>query len=46
MLGFFEEFKPKFVRHYLEGATLVKDAVTQYANDVRDASFPSEKEEY
>ncbi|MBP7769828.1 MAG: 3-methyl-2-oxobutanoate hydroxymethyltransferase [Aliarcobacter sp.] len=46
MLGFFEEFKPKFVRHYLNGATLVKEAVNQYRSDVQDSSFPSEKEEY
>ena len=46
MLGFFEEFKPKFVRHYLDGASLVKNAVNQYRNDVQDSSFPSEKEEY
>jgi 3-methyl-2-oxobutanoate hydroxymethyltransferase len=46
MLGFFEEFKPKFVRHYLNGASLVKDAVNQYRNDVQDSSFPSKEEEY
>ena len=46
MLGFFEEFKPKFVRHYLKGAQLVKDAVNQYRSDVQDKSFPSQKEEY
>ena len=46
MLGFFEEFKPKFVRHYLNGAKLVKEAVSQYKADVQDASFPSSKEEY
>ena len=46
MLGFFEAFKPKFVRHYLDGATLVKEAVNQYRNDVQDASFPSKEEEY
>ena len=46
MLGFFEEFKPKFVRHYLDGASLVKNAVNQYRNDVQDSSFPSKKEEY
>jgi 3-methyl-2-oxobutanoate hydroxymethyltransferase len=46
MLGFFEDFKPKFVRHYLDGASLVKDAVNQYRNDVQDASFPSKTEEY
>ena len=46
MLGFFEEFKPKFVRHYMQGASLVKEAVNQYRNDVQDSSFPSKKEEY
>lgn len=46
MLGFFEEFKPKFVRHYLDGAKLVKEAVNQYRNDVQDTSFPSKQEEY
>ncbi len=46
MLGFFEDFKPKFVRHYLNGAQLVKDAVNQYREDVQDKSFPSKDEEY
>ena len=46
MLGFFEDFKPKFVRHYLNGADLVKEAVNQYRNDVQDSSFPSAEEEY
>ncbi|AXX87933.1 3-methyl-2-oxobutanoate hydroxymethyltransferase [Malaciobacter marinus] len=46
MLGFFNEFKPKFVRRYLDGATLVKDAVLQYRNDVQTTQFPSKDEEY
>ncbi len=46
MLGLFEDFKPKFVRHYLDGATLVKEAVNQYRSDVQDFSFPSKEEEY
>ena len=46
MLGFFEEFKPKFVRHYLNGASLVKEAVNQYRCDVQNSSFPSKEEEY
>jgi len=46
MLGFFESFKPKFVRHYLDGANLVKEAVNQYRSDVQDSSFPSKEEEY
>ncbi len=46
MLGFFEEFKPKFVRHYLDGAKLVKDAVKQYKSDVQNKTFPGKEEEY
>lgn len=46
MLGFFEDFKPKFVRHYMNGATQVKEAVNQYRADVQDTSFPDKKEEY
>ena len=46
MLGLFEEFKPKFVRHYLDGASLVKEAVNQYVSDVQDTTFPSKEEEY
>ena len=46
MLGLFSEFKPKFVRHYMQGASLVRDAVNQYRNDVQDSSFPSREEEY
>jgi len=46
MLGFFEEFKPKFVRRYLNGAEVVKEAVKKYVEDVRSGSFPSEGEIY
>lgn len=46
MLGFFEEFKPKFVRRYLDGAKLVKEAVLQYRDDVQTQNFPSIDEEY
>ena len=46
MLGFFESFKPKFVRHYLNGAELVKEAVNQYRTDVQNQTFPSSQEEY
>ena len=43
MLGFFEDFKPKFVKRYLNGATLVKEAVQKYANEVRDKKFPTKE---
>ena len=43
MLGLFEEFTPKFVKQYLDGATLVKNAVATYAQEVISREFPSEK---
>ncbi|MDB4257448.1 3-methyl-2-oxobutanoate hydroxymethyltransferase [Arcobacteraceae bacterium] len=46
MLGFFNEFKPKFVRKYLDGADLVKQSVKKYANDVTTKKFPSNDEIY
>jgi 3-methyl-2-oxobutanoate hydroxymethyltransferase len=46
MLGFFEEFTPKFVKKYLDGASLVKDAVKKYADEVGKREFPSEKHIY
>jgi 3-methyl-2-oxobutanoate hydroxymethyltransferase len=46
MLGFFEEFKPKFVRRYLNGAEIVRDAVKKYVEDVNNGKFPSYEEIY
>ena len=46
LLGLFRDFKPKFARRYLDGSTLIRDALQRYAADVRDGSFPSPDEEY
>ena len=46
MLGFFDEFKPKFVKRYLGGANLVRTAVEVYARAVREKTFPSNEFEY
>ena len=43
MLGFFEDFKPKFVKRYLDGADIVRKSVQSYANDVKGKIFPSEE---
>jgi 3-methyl-2-oxobutanoate hydroxymethyltransferase len=37
---------PKFVRTYLDGAALVRDALVSYRDDVRAGTFPSEAESY
>ncbi len=46
MLGFFDSFKPKFVREYLNGKELVQKAIKQYADDVKNGVFPNELESY
>jgi 3-methyl-2-oxobutanoate hydroxymethyltransferase len=46
MLGLFEKFTPKFVKKYLDGASLVKDAVGRYAKEVQQREFPSEIHTY
>ena len=46
MLGLFEEFTPKFVKKYLNGAELVKEAVGHYAEEVKTREFPDEIHTY
>ena len=46
MLGFSTDFKPKFVRTYMNGAELIKDAVNQFAADVHSKAFPGAAETY
>ena len=44
MLGLFEDFTPKFVKKYIDGASLVKSAVQNYSDEVKNREFP--KKEY
>ena len=46
MLGLFEAFTPKFVKKYLDGATLVKEAVSQYKNEIETKDFPASEHTY
>jgi len=46
VLGFSTDFKPKFVRTYLNGADLIKNAINQFAADVHAGAFPSAIETY
>lgn len=46
MLGINTEFKPRFLRQYLNLAEQINTAVQQYIKDIRDGSFPNEKEQY
>lgn len=46
MLGINTEFKPRFLRQYLNAHDLVTGAVQQYIKDVKSSDFPNEKEQY
>jgi 3-methyl-2-oxobutanoate hydroxymethyltransferase len=46
MLGINNEFKPRFLRQYLNLQELVTGAVKQYISDTKSGSFPSPGESY
>ena len=46
MLGITTEFKPRFLRQYLNLNETITQAVQQYITDVRDGEFPNETEQY
>jgi 3-methyl-2-oxobutanoate hydroxymethyltransferase len=46
MLGINTEFKPRFLRSYLNLAEQVTGAVKQYITDVKNKDFPNESEQY
>jgi 3-methyl-2-oxobutanoate hydroxymethyltransferase len=46
LLGLNTEFKPKFVRTYLNAGEQIKCALNQFAKDVSESNFPNENESY
>ncbi len=46
LLGLAGDFKPKFLRRYLNGGELITNAVNAYASDTRSGAFPSRQEAY
>ncbi len=46
LLGMNNQFSPKFLRKYLNGYDIIKDALNNYNNDVKEVSFPSDKESF
>ena len=46
LLGMNADFKPRFVKKYMDGNQMIKDALTVYDNEVKSKMFPSEKESY
>jgi 3-methyl-2-oxobutanoate hydroxymethyltransferase len=46
MLGINTEFKPRFLRQYLNMHSQITGAVQHYIKDVKDKNFPNEQEQY
>ena len=46
MIGMTHEFNPRFLRRYLDLYTEMKNAFTQYSNDVKSGDFPNDSEQY
>jgi len=46
MLGLQPDFRPRFLRTWLDGADLVRDAVDRFDRDVKDGRYPSDEESY
>ena len=46
LLGLFEDFKPKFVKKYIQLAPVIKQAIQEYKTEVVNNNFPSEEYSY
>lgn len=46
MLGMTKGFNPRFLRRYVDLNTVMTDAIGQYITDVKEGTFPNEKESY
>jgi 3-methyl-2-oxobutanoate hydroxymethyltransferase len=46
MFGFYEEFKPKFVKRYMQGAKLIREALNEYVSEVKEQKFPNDEFSY
>jgi 3-methyl-2-oxobutanoate hydroxymethyltransferase len=46
MLGINTEFKPRFLRRYLNMDEQITGAIKQYIIDVKSRDFPNEQESY
>lgn len=46
LLGLYEPFVPKFVKKYADGASITKDALKRFREEVQNRSFPSKEQCY
>lgn len=46
MLGLFEKFVPKFVKHFAELAPQIREGVEKYIKEVRTGTFPAKEHQF
>jgi len=46
MMGYTQQFSPRFLRRYHNFSEEIIGAITNYISDVKQCSFPNEKEQY
>lgn len=46
ILGLFWDFKPKFIKQYINGEQMFHNAINEYANEVHTEKFPSDNHSY
>lgn len=46
VLGLEEEFKPKFVKRYLEGEKIIRDALTKFRKEIEERKFPTREHSF
>ncbi len=46
MLGYTQDFSPRFLRRYMNAGEQIHDAVSSYVQDVKSGNFPNEREQY
>lgn len=43
MLALFSDFKPKFVKHFADAGTVMRDGFAKYIEEVKSCTFPAEE---
>lgn len=46
ILGLFWDFKPKFIKQYINGEQMFHNAINEYANEVHNEKFPDDQHSY
>ena len=46
MLGITSDINPKFVRHFLDGGSLIQSAINEYCVQVQSGDYPTQDESY